>query len=93
MGPMSTGPSTLLERLRDTELSDEASELLRAGAWEANLETATADALERIAGELSAPIVHFPRLGALGGFDGGTPRMLKQMASALNRFELAERNG
>ena len=82
----------LLERLGDTELSEEAQELLRAGAWEANLEQATSEALDRIEKELGAPIIHFPRLGALGGFDGGTPRMLKQMSSALNRFELAERN-
>ncbi len=73
-------------------LEGRAGELLQAGLWEADLEKATAEAQDRLKNEIGARVVSFPRLGALGGFDGGPERLIQQMASALQRAELAERD-
>ncbi len=67
-----------------------AHELLLAGRWEAGLEQSTANALRRLETELQLSVVHFARLGALGGFDGGPERIVQQLAKALARYELAE---
>ncbi|MEC7948376.1 MAG: ArsA-related P-loop ATPase [Myxococcota bacterium] len=83
----------LLDRLEsDAALSDDpaARELLLAGRWEAGLEEATAQALERLRAELDVNVVHFSRLGALGGYEGGPQRIVQQLAAALARQELAE---
>jgi arsenite-transporting ATPase len=81
----------LLHRLSNLN-SDNADveELLRAGRWDATLERATADSLGRLHGEIGVGVVPFPRLGVLGGFDGGPEKVVIQMASALRRRALAE---
>ncbi|MFT5679521.1 MAG: arsenite-transporting ATPase [Myxococcota bacterium] len=82
---------TLLNRL-ETELKDspEAAELLQAGRWEEELETATADALKRLEEAMHDGVISFPRLGALGGFDRGPAKVVEQMSKALSRQQLAE---
>ena len=81
----------LLDRLsRISELSAEANELLLAGRWDAELERATADSLGRLHSEIGVTVVPFPRLGVLGGFDGGPVRVTQQMAGALRRRMLTE---
>lgn len=90
---LSEDETALLERLdADPALAGNpaARELLVAGRWEAGLERGTADALERLRAELEVNVVHFARLGALGGFDGGPERIVQQLAAALARQELAE---
>lgn len=78
----------LLERIAAAvDPSSPAGELAAAGRWEADLEQATAQALERLS-TLGRPIVQFPRLGALGGFQGGPEAVVRQLARALAR-ELA----
>lgn len=69
-----------------------AGELLQAGLWEADLERATAEAQVRLRETLGAKVISFPRLGALGGFEGGPERLIQQMAAALARTELSERD-
>ena len=85
---------TLIARLAQADHAegDEVAELLRAGSWEADLERATAAATERLKAEIGTQVVSFPRLGALGGFDGGPERLVQQMAAALARYELAEQD-
>ncbi len=91
---LSDAERALLERLEGEPEVDvvgsPAHELLLAGRWEAGLEKATADALRRLENELQLSVVHFARLGALGGFDGGPERIVQQLAKALARYELAE---
>lgn len=90
---LSEAERALLDRLEtDPDLADDplAHELLLAGRWEAGLERATAEALQRLRAELDVNVVHFSRLGALGGFDGGPERIVQQLAAALARQELAE---
>lgn len=67
-----------------------AAELLQAGRWEEELETATADAVKRLTETMGAAPVTFPRLGALGGFDGGPQKVVSQMKSALSRTAARE---
>ena len=81
----------LLARLSATpELSDEAKELLLAGRWDGELERATADSLGRLHSEIGVTVVPFPRLGVLGGFQGGPVKVTQQMANALRRRMLTE---
>ena len=82
----------LLHRLSASEdLDPAATELLRAGRWDASLERATADSLGRLHSEIGVGVVPFPRLGVLGGFTGGPVKVVQQMASAMRRRVLAER--
>jgi arsenite-transporting ATPase len=83
----------LLERLEAATPADRplARELLQAGRWEAGLEASTAEALSRLKLEIQgAEVVSFPRLGSLGGFEGGPAQVVRQLAAALARQELAE---
>ena len=81
----------LLARLsKSTDLSKQAEELLIAGRWDAELERATADSLGRLHSEIGVTVVPFPRLGVLGGFEGGPVRVTQQMAGALRRRMLTE---
>lgn len=82
----------LLSRLVDAHLpSPEAHELLVAGQWEAGLEQDTSEAMSRLGAEIGVSVLPFPRLGTLGGFEGGPERVVQQLASALARAEIAER--
>ena len=54
------------------------------------LERATADSLGRLHSEIGVTVVPFPRLGVLGGFQGGPVKVTQQMASALRRRMLTE---
>jgi hypothetical protein len=81
----------LLARLSGIEeLEDKAKELLLAGRWDAELERATADSLGRLHSEIGVTVVPFPRLGVLGGFEGGPDKVTQQMAGALRRRMVAE---
>ena len=83
----------LLARLSTSDgLDQRASELLLAGRWDAELERATADSLGRLHSEIGVTVVPFPRLGVLGGFEGGPQKVTKQMSSALRRRMLTETN-
>ena len=82
---------TLLDRLEATmKDSPEAAELLQAGRWEEELETATADALMRLEEAMHDGVITFPRLGALGGFERGPAKVVMQMSKALSRQQLKE---
>lgn len=84
---------TLLRRLTEGASGDpEASELLVAGRWEAGLEADTEAAISRLRAEIGQPVLPFPRLGTLGGFEAGPERVVQQFAAALARVEVAERN-
>ena len=84
----------LLDRLEaaaaDVDDLAAATELLQAGRWEEELERATASAQERLEAALSSPVVMFPRLGALGGFEGGPDKVVRQMGAALSRTAARE---
>lgn len=82
----------LLERLSGGQAEGGERELLVAGAWEAGLEQDTSGAIDRLRDEIGVPVLPFPRLGTLGGFDGGAERVVHQFAAALARAEIAERN-
>ena len=71
---------------------ENADELLLAGRWEADMEQATAEAVERFSVLPGVPLLQFPRLGALGGFEGGADKVTRQFALALAREEVAHRD-
>ena len=81
--------TSCLHGCRVSDASEEAKELL-AGRWDAELERATADSLGRLHSEIGVTVVPFPRLGVLGGFDGGPLKVTHQMGSALRRRILSE---
>lgn len=76
----------LLEKLEVKEAEHpEWKEYILAGFWDKELEKATKRAIERIEEKLGYTAFTFPRLGLLGGFEGGTQKVVKQMTSALIR--------
>lgn len=90
---LTTDERALLERLSArADLPPEARELLLAGRWEASLEEDTREAIARLSAEIGLPVLPFPRLGTLGGYEGGADRVVTQMAAALARAELLERS-
>lgn len=90
---LSADERTLLARLSAAVPPGSAeAELTAAGRWEADLEGATALALERLAA-LGRPLAQFPRLGPLGGFQGGPEAVVRQLARALAREVAAEQGG
>lgn len=87
---LSQDERALLRRLSErVPITAPAAELLRAGRWEVDLEGATALALTRLA-ELDLPLVQFPRLGSLGGLQGGPEAIVRQMCRALARQVVGE---
>ena len=84
----------LLRELEKTVgISEEGKELLLAGRWEEDLESATSDALHRLGEALNQNIPFFPRLGSLGGFSGGVDKIIRQMQSSIDRQIRTEVSG
>jgi arsenite-transporting ATPase len=84
---------TLLDRLEADFAgsgSVPAHELLQTGRWEQELEAATSSSLSRLEEALGEEVVAFPRLGALGGFEGGPVKVVQQMRAALSRAAAQE---
>jgi anion-transporting ArsA/GET3 family ATPase len=81
MPSFSEAESALLDRLLATETSPVAAEVLGAGRWEAELESATAEALRRLDAELGAQVVSLPMVAR--GEDAG--RVVQQLTVALAR--------
>ena len=76
----------LLNRLQNmSEKNSLLSDVLQAGLWEQDLERATTVATQRLKSELGEEVFSFSRFGLLGGFEGGMPKVVQQMTSALNR--------
>jgi anion-transporting ArsA/GET3 family ATPase len=73
--------SELLAALQALPLGDVASEVLAAGRWEADLETATSDAQRRLADELDVPVITLPVVAR--GEDAAT--VVHQLSVALAR--------
>ena len=83
---------TLLDRLAEhVPAGGTAAEVILAGTWEAALEADTQDAAARLRTLVAPTVLQFPRLGALGGFEGGASKVVRQMAAALARKEARER--
>lgn len=67
------------------KVNSDWEQYLRAGFWEKELEEATQRAIARIEEKLGYSTFQFPRFGLLGGFEGGTQKVVQQMTSALIR--------
>lgn len=82
----------LLSRLSaEHSPGSDADELLLAGRWEAGLEADTDSAIQRLQQEIGQPVLSFPRLGSLGGFEGGPERVVTQLSHAIARLDLSEK--
>ena len=80
--------STLIDRLHGKEQSPEARELIEAVIWERDLEQASHRAVQRLQEVQSRPLLSFQRLGVLGGYKGGSNRVVEQMEAVLNRMAI-----
>lgn len=88
---MTEDEHSLMARLAEEFADDSAvAELVLAGRWESDLEMSTAKALTRLDAETQAHILTLPRLGTLGGFQGGPHEIVRQMSNTLARKELGE---
>ena len=87
---LSPEEGVLIDRLGAACAGDPAAaELVLAGRWERDLERSTADALARLAELRGTTVLQLPRLGGLGGFERGADRVVRQVAAALAREEVA----
>lgn len=79
----------LLHRLSDTineEVFDkEVQNVVEAAMWDQELELASSRAIERLNAELGYSVLSIPKLGLLGGFGGGTPKVVQQMTTIFSR--------
>lgn len=71
---------------------DHLRELIAAVFWEQELDTASANSINRLRDEIGFDPFCFTRFGLLGGFEGGTDVVVQQMRGSLNRFLLTEGN-
>lgn len=71
----------LLTALSNEVEGEEAAELLWSGRWEAELESSTSAAQERLRTQLNTRVIQIPRLS----HDGGPQQLVHQIAAAMAR--------
>ena len=79
----------VIKRLQKKSLHEQGFELLQAAIWEKDLESASSAAINRLKQTQSEELISFPRLGLLGGYDGGPQKVVQQMKAALLRRSLS----
>ena len=80
--------TTLLSRLSkatDDQNSADVQNVVEAAVWDQELEDASIRAIERLNEELGYDVLSLPKLGLLGGFGGGTPKVVQQMTTIFAR--------
>ena len=82
----------LLARLSANPTCRTRRKLLLAGRWDGEL-SVRLQALGRLHSEIGVTVVPFPRLGVLGGFQGGPVKVTQQMANALRGVLTETRKG
>jgi anion-transporting ArsA/GET3 family ATPase len=78
----------LIDRLSAQEVGSEAKELIESVIWERDLESASKRAVQRLSEDCEGDLLSFQRLGLLGGYEGGSRRVVQQMEAALLRMVL-----
>ena len=81
--------TTLLGRLSQAthglDTDEDVQNVVEAAVWDQELEDASLRAIERLNAELGYAVVSLPKLGLLGGFGGGTPKVVQQMTTIFSR--------
>ena len=81
--------TTLLSRLSQAthglDTDEDVQNVVEAAVWDQELEDASLRAIERLNAELGYAVVSLPKLGLLGGFGGGTPKVVQQMTTIFSR--------
>ena len=63
----------------------EVHSVVEAAVWDQELEDASLRAINRLNAELGYSVLSLPKLGLLGGFGGGTPKVVQQMTTIFSR--------
>ena len=82
--------TTLLSRLSGVIANQnidsfEAENMVESAIWDQELEVASARSIKRLNAELGYDVLSLPKLGLLGGFSGGTPKVVQQMTTIFSR--------
>ena len=82
--------TTLLSRLSGVISNQnidsfEAENMVESAIWDQELEVASARSIKRLNAELGDDVLSLPKLGLLGGFSGGTPKVVQQMTTIFSR--------
>lgn len=81
--------TTLLNRIAETingqKSEVEVHSVVEAAVWDQELEEASLRAINRLNAELGYSVLSLPKLGLLGGFGGGTPKVVQQMTTIFSR--------
>jgi len=83
---LSEDENTLINRLREDTHDVHAAELVDSVVWERDLEQASQRAVQRLQEAQQDTLISFQRLGLLGGYKGGSARVVEQMEAALLRM-------
>ena len=83
---LSEDENTLIDRLREDTHDVYAAELVDSVVWERDLEQASQRAVQRLQEAQQDTLISFQRLGLLGGYKGGSARVVEQMEAALLRM-------
>jgi anion-transporting ArsA/GET3 family ATPase len=78
--------NALIDRLRSSVEDEKSAELIDSVVWERDLEEASQRAVHRLQEMQEDTLISFQRLGLLGGYKGGSSRVVEQMESALLRM-------
>ncbi len=78
---------TLLHRLSEESFEDapQVDSMIDSAIWDKELEEASARSIDRLNVELGYNVLSLPKLGLLGGFGGGTPKVVQQMSTIFTR--------
>lgn len=76
----------LLDRLLQQDESSEIASLIHSADWDRELERASTQATERLREKLGKDVFAIPKFGLLGGFDGGTPKVVSQISNVFQRM-------
>ena len=81
-----------LSEATDDQNSADVKNVVEAAVWDQELEDASIRAIERLNAELGYDVLSLPKLGLLGGFGGGTPKVVQQMTTIFARKYRTEKS-
>ena len=75
-----------METVAQNTVCSELEKYIGIAEWDYVLEESSINSIQRLEQELQQPVLSLAKFGLLGGFSGGTPKVVEQMYSAFTRI-------